>query len=293
MSRDELERLDRDTLVGRAERLGVARARVLTKPELIDELLLRSTSDYATRQRARGLFGRARDLIARVVERGLHLPDAADRIRSLGLVDTPRPTAPAALPTVTLAQIYAAQGHRSRAIETLRSVIEREPDHAVAVSLLSRLEDVSYPFPVPVLPPEEEAASPPEPFADPVPDPRPAPRDVDECTAVLVDRDALRISWCVRRATLDHARRTHPGARLAVCVLVVRPTWDGPRTTVQHHEVEEVEGEMVAHDVAAGSVVRAAMGCARGDGFVPFSHSGSLETPAAPVAAGAALAAAG
>jgi hypothetical protein len=63
--------------------------------------------------------------------------------------------------------------------------------------------------------------------------------------------------------------------------------------TVQHHEVEEVEGEMVARDVAPGSVVRAAMGCARGDGFVPFSHSGSLETPAPPAAAGAARAAAG
>ena len=34
--------------------------------------------------KARGLFGRARDLLASVVERGLNLPDAAERIRTLG-----------------------------------------------------------------------------------------------------------------------------------------------------------------------------------------------------------------
>ncbi|MDP9037177.1 MAG: hypothetical protein M3O50_20455, partial [Myxococcota bacterium] len=84
MNRADLERLDRDALIERAEAAGVTRARILTRPELVDELLLRSAGEHASRQRARGLFGVARDLLARVVERGLHLPDAADRLRTLG-----------------------------------------------------------------------------------------------------------------------------------------------------------------------------------------------------------------
>jgi hypothetical protein len=40
-----------------------------------------------------------------------------------------------------------------------------------------------------------------------------------------------------------------------------------------------VEGQLVARDVAAGSVVRAALGCVRGEAFASFSHSASLEVP--------------
>src|SRR5580704_17766578 len=112
MNRVELEKLDRDALIARAEAAGVTRARILTRPELVDELLLRSSTDEASKRRARGLFGVERDLLARVVERGLHLPDAAERIRTLGIAPPTRRCAPAALPTVTLAEIYAAQGHR-------------------------------------------------------------------------------------------------------------------------------------------------------------------------------------
>ena len=39
MDRAELERLDREGLVLRAQAAGIHRARVLTRPELIDELL--------------------------------------------------------------------------------------------------------------------------------------------------------------------------------------------------------------------------------------------------------------
>ena len=149
MNRPELERLDRDALITLAEKAGVTRARILTRPELVDELLLRSAGDDATRKRARGLFGVARDLIARVVERGLHLPDAAERIRTLDIPAPPRRSAPAALPTVTLAEIYAAQGHKERAIETLQSVLLREADHAAARALLTQLRDGTFPVPPP------------------------------------------------------------------------------------------------------------------------------------------------
>ncbi len=161
MDRGELEDLDREALVVRAQAAGIRRARILTRPELIDELLrLDPTADAAQLKKSRGFFGRARDLVARVVERGLHLPDAADRIRTLALGTMPPPgvprTEPQAMPTVTLAEIYAAQGHRQRAVETLRRVLEREPDHAAARALLARLEDEAYVAPKPRLPPEPE-----------------------------------------------------------------------------------------------------------------------------------------
>lgn len=158
MDRAELEGVDRESLVVRAQAAGIRRARILTRPELIDELLrLDPTTDEAQLRKSRGFFGRARDLVARVVERGLHLPDAAERIRMLGDLPfvVPR-TEPQAMPTVTLAEIYAAQGHRKRAIETLRRVLEREPDHVAAQTLLARLEDEAYVAPPPPLPPEPE-----------------------------------------------------------------------------------------------------------------------------------------
>jgi hypothetical protein len=305
MNRDALDQLDRDALVRRAEEAGVERARVLTRPELVDELLLRSAAvDDAARQRSRGLFGRARDLLARVVEQGLHLPDAADRIRAMGLPPPAEKTAPAALPTVTLAQIYVAQGHRERAIDTLQKVIAREPEHAVAGGLLARLRDGEYPVPAPVLPPEEEAAparaswesaeerddEPPSgvpsllPLTTPSP-PMQAPRTeqpsppvrADACTAVLDEPTTLRVSWTVRPATLAHAQRS-PGGRIALCVHVVRPAWDGPRPTFTCYEVGEAQGEFTATDLPGGCVVRAAVGCLTGETFAPFAHSAPSET---------------
>lgn len=160
MDRSELERLDRERLVFRAQAAGIKRARLLTRPELIDELLRRDpVVDEGQLKRSRGFFGVARDLLSRVVERGLHLPDAADRLRAaLGnpLPQVPRPE-PQAVPTVTLAEIYASQGHKARAIETLRRVLEAEPEHGGARALLERLEAADYvPPPPPELPPEVE-----------------------------------------------------------------------------------------------------------------------------------------
>lgn len=158
MDRGELEALDRESLVVKAQAAGIRRARILTRPELIDELLrLVPGVDEAELKKARGFFGKARDLVARVVERGLHLPDAADRIRSLGTPIVPAVRLEAdVLPTVTLAEIYAAQGHPARAIETLKRVLEREPEHAAARALLARLSDAEYVAPEPALPPEAE-----------------------------------------------------------------------------------------------------------------------------------------
>jgi hypothetical protein len=299
MNRVELEGLDRDALISRAEAAGVTRARILTRPELVDELLLRSATDQATKQRSRGLFGRARDLLASVVERGLNLPDAAERIRAVG-GDLPvsRPRAPAALPTVTLAEIYAAQGHRERAIETLERVLAREPDHAAARALVAQLRDATYPVPSPRLPPEEEEeigippaaslsdqkapspAGPTEPTHMLDDAPLPTRYDVDECVAIPVDPRTLYVYWEVRERTLDYVRASRPGGTIALRIVVIVPTWDGPRSSVRDHDVHTTFGDYFASDLPAGCIVRVAIGYRHGDTFVPVAHSPALDTPA-------------
>jgi hypothetical protein len=322
MNRAELEALGREALIALAESKGVKQVRVLTRPEIVDELLLVSETDSATKQKSRGLFGRARDLLARVVEKGLHLHDAAERIRSLGAVPDRAP-APAALPTVTLAEIYAAQGHRARAIEILDDVLSREPDHAAARALAAQLRDEGYAIEPPRLPPERDegpavdAASAAPEFDGPVAAvdgpveglrsgtatsaaegsavparsgpvepthmlddaPLPPRYDVDECVAISVDPTTLYVYWEVRTLTLDYVRATRPGGGIALRVVVIVPTWDGPRSNTRDHDVHQMLGDFFVRDLPAGCVVRAAIGYRVGDVFVPIAHSAALETP--------------
>jgi hypothetical protein len=125
----ELERLNRDELIAKARQLGAKRPELLTRPELRDEIIRLSESDDNERRRARGWFGVARDLVASVVSQGLNLPDTADLIRGVHVV-VPRSGPPVA--TVTLAEIYAAQGHTKKALDLLDEVLAKEPDHEAA-----------------------------------------------------------------------------------------------------------------------------------------------------------------
>jgi hypothetical protein len=138
---DELERLPRDELIARAQRLGVERAEVMTRVELRDEIVRRVVSDEAGRRRARGWLGVARDLVASLIETGLNMPDAAKLVRTGVVATTIRHQPPVA--TVTLAEIYATQGHVSRALAMLDEVIAKEPDHAAARALRDRLRSES------------------------------------------------------------------------------------------------------------------------------------------------------
>lgn len=110
----------------------------MTRDELMDEILRLSVSDPGELKSVRGWFGVARDLLAGLVEQGLHLPDAAKVIRGDGTLGPPSGRRP--LATVTLAEIYAAQGHLARGVAVLREVLEKEPEHEVARRLLSELE---------------------------------------------------------------------------------------------------------------------------------------------------------
>jgi hypothetical protein len=133
MDRKELEKLSRQELIAKAESLGITRPRTLTMPELIDEILL-ATSRTTGQKRPRGWFGRARDLLTSVVDRGLSNDPKKGPARAM-------PAAPPPLPTVTLAEIYAAQGHFERAIATLDEVIARDAGHDEAKRLRERFSE--------------------------------------------------------------------------------------------------------------------------------------------------------
>src|SRR6185436_12724310 len=130
----ELQGQSRSELIARAELLGVEKATLLTRAELCDEIVRRTVTDPVERRIARGLLELARDLVASVVERGLHLPEAAAKIRAIS-VRAPAPLVKPPIATVTLAEIYAAQGHRIRALRVLEEVLAKEPDHADARQL--------------------------------------------------------------------------------------------------------------------------------------------------------------
>lgn len=134
----ELDTLSREDLILRARARGVERPEQMTRVELRDEIVRRSEPDLERQRRSRGWLGVARDLLASVVESGLNLPDAAAAIRGDGTAvhdfQGPPPVA-----TVTLAEIYATQGHYEQALRMLDEVIEREPEHGSARTLRDRI----------------------------------------------------------------------------------------------------------------------------------------------------------
>jgi hypothetical protein len=134
-----LDQLSREELILRARTLGARRPEVMTRVELRDEIVRLGESDPTVRRRTRGWLGVARDLVASVVDSGLNLPGAAAAIRGEGKPEHewqgPPPVA-----TVTLAEIYVAQGHTDRALSVLNEVLASEPDHAAALALRGRLD---------------------------------------------------------------------------------------------------------------------------------------------------------
>src|SRR3954462_3136655 len=162
---DDLERLSREQLILKARVLGVERPELMTRVEMRDEIVRRSEPDLAQQKRARGFLGVARDLVASVVEAGLNLPDAAALIRG----DSNRESVwkgPPPVATVTLAEIYAAQGHLDRALRMLDEVLAKEPDHDPARALRARLASATN-LPVPPVRRRQKIS-----FAAPAPAPK-------------------------------------------------------------------------------------------------------------------------
>jgi len=311
MQARDLDGLSRSDLIAKAEGLGVEKASVLTRAELADEILRRSVSDPIERRMVRGLLGIARDLVARVVERGLHLPDAAAVIRSVRAPaswSAPKPP----IATVTLAEIYAAQGHRTRALSVLDEVLTNEEDHAAARQLRDRI--AASPTDAPVLPPEsdepppldaeEEGPSPlptsPAPIVDGIEgvaaagpvgmlDDQPLPEryDVDEVVLMPVDPKTVFAYWEVRETSVTQAREQAAG-KLILRIVAVTASWEGPSVETRDIEVRDPVGDWFVRDLPPGAVLRAALGWRGVASFEPLSVAMELSAPAlgpAPVGA--------
>jgi len=281
MDRATLEEMNRDALMAQAEQIGVTRARILTRPELIDEILIRLAAreeDASALSKARGFFGIAKDLLSEVVQKGLHLPDAAERLRAMFGPPPEIKRSRDALPTVTLAEIYVAQGHRAKAIDTLKRVLEEEPDHSAALALLAKLEDRAYPIPAPKLPPEDEQAelAAIEENAAHEKEEEDAREDVDECVGIVFEPGTLFVSWKTRNATLRRLRKAHSRGRLVLRVLQVSPSWNGPTSHPRDLDLHLPKGDYFVRGLDESAVVRAAIGWLEDGMFHSIAHSPAL-----------------
>lgn len=150
----DTENLSRSELVEKARELGVERPERMTRVELRDEMIRRTVAEE-DQEEARGLFGVARSMLASVVETGLNLPDAAKVIRGDSSIQIPAGNqTPVA--TVTLAEIYAAQGHQTRALRMLDEVLREEPEHQEALRVRRELLGEKEPEPAPAAVPIEK-----------------------------------------------------------------------------------------------------------------------------------------
>jgi hypothetical protein len=299
----DLDGQSRSELISRAELFGVEKASLLTRAELVDEIVRRAVSDPIERRLARGLLGLARDLVASVVERGLHLPDAAAKIRAIPVKPAPSLVKPP-IATVTLAEIYAAQGHRKKALRVLDEVLTKEPDHTAARQLHDSIAS-SGPD-EPVLPPETDEGSI-APRRDDVPAPAvaserpvetaespvetagpaaetaepatakieaaPSPADLyesDEIVLLPVDAVTVFVYWETREATLARLRQQTPGGALVVRIVAVSPSWHGPILETRDLETDLRVGEWFVRDLPYGAVLRAALGWREADQFEPL-----------------------
>lgn len=323
MQRRDLEQLSREELVTKAEALGILRARTLTMAELVDELSLADERRTGERK-PRGWFGRARDLLTSVIDRGLAIPDAPKR-RAPSRVGN---AAPPPLPTVTLAEIYAAQGHIERAITTLDEVIAKEPAHEEALRLRERFQtqlrktkpsSVPPPQVVPLTNGEHGAstlheisaeaggdtlsvgqnvqigksvavAPAPEAVLDAAGNTAATPQeeqtfDVDEVVAVAVDPHTVYVYWEVRPKTFASARTRDPSGALVVRMVAITAAPNGPVTETRDVRVDALFGELFVRGIPAAAQVRLSIGYATAGGFEPFAVGLELVTPRARPAA--------
>ena len=200
-SRDELEAQPKSELIERAIALGISSAPTLTHSELIDEILSATIEDERERDDARGLYGRARDLVAKVVEKKLHLAAPLSSANAPTSPTSPTsPTAPPGSPesdrspspiaTVALAGVYASQGHVQQALEVLNEVLRADPQNKAAMEKMCLLTRNS-------------------------PDSQPRLPTKDELSQQSTD-SIIICSWKLRPVTLARFRARIPTGHLAI-----------------------------------------------------------------------------
>ena len=302
-----LEDQPREELVVEARRLGVKRPEVMTRVELSDEILRLSTPNPVERKKVRGWLGVARDLLASVVEQGLNLPDAAALIRGDVRFEPLRsPQAPVA--TVTLAEIYGAQGHYARALSILDEVLDKEPDHEAARALRDRIardrdqkrgdapalpdEPAEEPPRVdepdlPTLPPPPDPETLPPPPEDAEPETLPPPSDAEmDARTLFPPRPAAKVAEpalvLVRAEPSAVALYYEADAAavtagpLVVRVVEFRPRDAGAERVERNFPVAAESGTLTVSGIEPAAVVRAVLGAHAADGFTAVAVAAEL-----------------
>ncbi len=308
-SEEDLRSLTHDELVARANRLHVTNASDRTRDDLL--ALLESHRP----RRGGGWLGRARDLVARVVEQGLHMPDAANLLRG----STTPPLAPPPLPTVTLAEIYAAQGHHKKALGVLEEVLEREPDHAEARALHASYADQGG-FVAPSSNADTvEATAAAEPKnAPPAKTPTavvtssgaaPAPMKValasaepsdakldrgasnrsagrmtkNDVVGLATDPTSIFVYWEIRPITFARARWRDPRGQLILRIVSVSADLDAETSALRGNErdinIDGLSGENFIRALTADAEVRLCVGWVGPRGFVPLAVATDIRMP--------------
>ena len=314
ITKAELLSLSRDELIAHATAAGVPSPGEKTRADLVDTIAgLAPSPASQPPSKARGFFGRARALIAKVVEKGLHLHGAEVLRDAVAIVER---TVRAPLPTVTLARIYLSQGHEARAKEVLEQVLALDPTDAEARAFLATLTTASTIQPPSdvggsaTAPPERAAASVTpaleEVQATPIPDPPPsgpvvavdvaalAPQGsgpksmlddaplpvrygVDEAVVMVVDPTTAYLYWEVRPETVARLRERAPQGRL-----VVRLELEIDGATVYRHVYPEAEmGDVFLERLPDGAILRASLGFLDPRGFFPVAEGQETATPPA------------
>jgi hypothetical protein len=252
--------IPRHELIALALDLGVDRPEQLSDAELLQHVSRASVGAQAEATPpaappaapARGWFQVARNLVASMLEKGLNLPSAARVLRET--VRTVPPQRPP-FPTVTLAQIYIAQGHTQRAVATLQQVLRRDPKNPKARRLLS------------TLPVQSETGS----------------VQLERDVVVIVRKGSkLVLYWELTSATLTRLKEPHS---LELRVSLVTPSAQGAHAServlsvaaqdgsTQNASADEGPVGLVGHssiECAPDVVVRAALGDDRGHGWRPL-----------------------
>lgn len=297
----------REDLLRQAQSLGVEHPENMTRVELARAIEQAATSP-APRASTRGgsWLDLARQLLAAVVEQGLNMPDAAALIRGESkLSEPPKPQPP--LATVTLAKIYAAQGHVSRALSVLAEVLTVEPDHQAALDLQSQIKTKSTTDaprrkapPSPAMPVTPAQASAPvkvvaptvavEPRVDPVPavdgaaEQQPEVPQVnvssepelpivaggeEDSLVLLVRHDEVPVlSWQLAKAT-EAARLA--GNAIEIEWLTFAPSWQGPTRQLVRLPVTHAVGRIAAPKAVSPALTHAVLGIKQGAKLVPLA----------------------
>jgi hypothetical protein len=288
-----LDAMARDELISRARSLGAKRPELMTRVELRDEIVRLTESDPIVRKRSRGWLGVARDLVASVVDSGLNLPGAAAAIRG-GPQGKPEWQGPAPVATLTLAEIYVAQGHTDRALKVLDEVLANEPDHAAALVLRRRLSgdrasrprivDVSESVSVPDAPAAEDGVDTPVPESVSVPESatisrdEPIPAEAPRSAPVVASthEDALMPSCAVavtKSALAVRYELESPADGVTLRVLSYVPRREGPERQEIDVPIDaaETSGGLSLPPPTPGAVIRAVLGVGTNGGFKPLA----------------------